>query len=155
MEAEAQSLKTCADQLAIHETIHRFTLSLDLKDWALCRACFADEIHVDYSALRGDPPGLVKADDFVALRRQALESLQTHHISANHLIQLNDDEATCTSSAIIHRRQPNSDPPVTFDTHCIYTHHLTRTARGWLIDRVKQHVLWKSGDPTIHAGARP
>jgi len=129
-----------------------FARALDVKDWAACRRCFADEIETDYSDLRGEPPATVKADDFVALRRAALERLKTLHLSANHLVTVDGDRATCVSAAVIHRFRPEDGER--FDTYCAYTHALVRTPAGWKISAVKQTVYWNTGNPDIHSGAR-
>ena len=94
------------------------------------------------------------ADDFVELRRQALSDLLTHHVSTNHSIELNGDEATCISGMVIYRRVPDDADGTAFDTHCIYTHTLVRTPDGWKISKVKQQILWNTGDARIHAGAK-
>ena len=152
---EVTPLQLLQDHAAIRDTILRFALSLDVKDWTLCRACFTEEVFTDYSALRGDPPATLTADEFVALRRQALEELVTHHVSTNHLITVTGDEATCLSSMVIYRRLPPAQGETTFDTHCLYEHTLVHTPEGWKIRKVKQTVLWNTGNPSIHAGVRP
>jgi SnoaL-like protein len=105
-----------------------FARALDAKDWAACRRCFSDEIETDYADLRGDPPSTVTADDFVASRRAALERVKTLHVSANHLVTIDGDRATCVSAAVIHRFRPADAEE--FDTYCAYTHTLARTATG-------------------------
>jgi len=134
------------------DVVLEFARALDVKDWAACRRCFMDEIETDYSDLRGEPPSTVTADDFVALRRTALEKLTTLHLSANHLVTVEGDRATCVSVAVIHRFRP--DDAERFDTYCGYTHTLARTASGWKISKVKQTVYWNTGNPDVHAGAR-
>ena len=74
--------------------------------------------------MRGESPQTVQADDFVALRRTALEKLKTLHLSADHLVTLEGDRATA------------------------------RTASGWKISKAKQTVYWNTGNPDVHAGAR-
>ncbi len=111
-----------------------------------------DEIETDYSDLRGEPPSTVKADDFVALRRSALEKLKTLHLSANHLVTVDGDRATCVSAAVIHRFRPEDGER--FDTYCAYTHALVRTLAGWKISKVKQTVYWNTGNLDIHSGTR-
>ena len=93
------------DQAEIRDTVIRFAVSLDLKDWVQCRSCFTDEIHSDYSDLRGDAPSLVSADEFVAQRRKALGHLKTQHVSTNHLITIQGEQATCVSAMVIYRRR--------------------------------------------------
>jgi hypothetical protein len=147
-----RSLNVLLDRAAVIEVVLSFAQTLDRKDWAACRRCFTDEIETDYSDLRGEPPSTVKADDFVALRRTALERLKTLHLSANHLVTLEGDRATCVSAAVIYRFRP--DDAERFDTYCAYTHTLARTASGWKISKVKQTVYWNTGNPYVHTGAR-
>lgn len=149
------ALRELLDKEAIRETIVRAARALDAKDWALCRACLLDEIETDYSDLRGDPPATVKADDYVASRRSALDGLKTLHLSANHVISVRGDEAECLSSAAIFRFRPGEDgSSESFDTYGAYVHGLRRTANGWKIARIKQSVHWNSGSPFIHGALR-
>jgi hypothetical protein len=37
----------------------------------------------------------------------------------------------------------------------LYTHSLVRTSAGWKIAKIKQTVHWNTGNPEIHAGAKP
>jgi len=101
--ADEQSLRGLSDRAAVSDVVLGFARSLDIKDWEACRRCFLDEIETDYSDLRGEPPSRVKADDFVAKRRAALERLKTLHLSTNHLVTVDGDRATCVSAAVIHR----------------------------------------------------
>ena len=149
---EKRSNSPIRDRAAVIDVVLGFARALDVKDWAACRRCFADEIETDYSDLRGEPPSTVKADDFVALRRAALEKLKTLHLSANHLVTVDGDRATCVSAAVIHRFRPEDG--ARFDTYCAYTHALVRTPAGWKISAVKQTVYWNTGNPDIHSGAR-
>jgi len=149
---DERSLSALEDRAAVIEVILGFARSLDIKDWAACRRCFVDEIETDYSDLRGESPSTVKADDFVALRRAALEKLKTLHLSANHLVAVDGDRATCVSAAVIHRFRPEDGAH--FDTYCAYTHALVRSDSGWKICTIKQTVYWNTGNPDIHSGAR-
>ena len=96
---------------------------------------------------------MVNADDSVASRRAALEHLKTLRLSANHLVTIDGDRATCVSAAVIHRFRP--EDAERFDTYCAYAHALVRTASGWKISKVTQTVYWNSGNPGIYSGVRP
>ena len=149
---DEQSLSLVRDRIAVIEVVLAVARALDVKDWAACRSCFTDEIETDYSDLRGEPPQTVKSDDFVALRRTALESLKTLHLSANHLVTVDGDRAACVSAAVIHRFRPEDGER--FDTYCAYTHGLVRVGGQWKISRIRQTVYWNTGNPDVHAGAR-
>ena len=147
-------LQLLRDESDIRAVILRFAVSLDMQDWAQCRSCFADKVYTDHSDLREDSPSVISADEFVALRRAALSGLKTQHVSTNHLITVNGNEASCVSGMVIYRRRFIERRQATFDTHCYYSHTLVRTQQGWKISRVKQTVLWNTGDPAIYAGMR-
>src|ERR1700730_14998233 len=149
---DERSLSMLKDRAAVIDVVVRLSRSLDVKDWEACRRCFADEIETDYSDLRGEPPSTIKADDFVALRRTALEKLKTLHLSANHLVTVDGDRATCVSAAVIHRFRPEDG--ARFDTYCAYTHGLVRVGGQWKISRIRQTVYCNPGNPDVHAGAR-
>jgi hypothetical protein len=149
---DERSLSLIRDRAAVIEVVLAVARALDVKDWAACRRCFTDEIETDYSDLRGEPPQIVKADEFVELRRTALERLKTLHLSVNHLVTVDGDRATCVSAAIIHRFRPEDGER--FDTYCAYTHALVRAGGLWKIGKIKQTVYWNTGNPDIHSGAR-
>jgi len=149
---DERSLSLIRDRAAVIDVVLAAARALDVKDWAAYRGCFTDEIETDYSDLRGEPPQIVKADDFVALRRTALDRLKTLHLSANHLVTVDGDRATCVSAAIIHRFRPEDGER--FDTYCAYTHALVRAGDAWKISKIKQTVYWNTGNPDVHAGAR-
>ena len=73
-----------SDQLGIYEVIHRFANAFDVRDWQALENCFLPEIHTDYADLRGTPPGVISAAQFVLTRQQALKNLKTHHLCGNH-----------------------------------------------------------------------
>lgn len=152
---KATTLRDLTDRQAIVDTVVRYAVALDAKDWAAARACFADEVIADYGDLRGTASERLRADDFIALRRAALAHLTTHHLSANHLVTLAGDTAECTSAMVIHRLDPGRAADNAFDTLAHYTHTLARTPAGWRITAVHQAIAWNRGNAEIHAGARP
>jgi ketosteroid isomerase-like protein len=150
---DERSLSLLHDRGAIIDVVLALARALDVKDWAACRRCFTDVIETDYSDLRGEPPSTIKAEAFVELRRSALERLKTLHLSANQLVTVEGDRATCVSAAVIYRLRPEDGER--FDTYCAYTHGLVRASDGeWKISKVKQTVYWNTGNPDVHAGAR-
>jgi hypothetical protein len=150
---DERSLSLLHDRAAIIDVVLSLARFLDVKDWAGCRGCFADVIETDYSDLRGEPPSTIRAEAFVELRRSALERLKTLHLSANHLVTVEGDRATCVSAAVIYRQRPEDGQR--FDTYCAYTHGLVRAGSLWRISTIKQTVYWNTGNPDVHAGARP
>ena len=135
----------------IRKTIARFANSFDLKDWALMESALAEELTVDYSDLRGSPPKEVTAREYAQARREALEALNTQHLIGNLEITVDGKRASVGASSMIFRAMDG----LVFNTHARYDFRLSKHQdRGWIIDRIKQTVLWNEGDPEIHSGVK-
>jgi hypothetical protein len=139
------------DRFTIQEVIARFANSFDVKDWSDLESCFTESLYTDYSDLRGTPPGSVKASDYVAGRRDALDHLKLHHLVSNYEIDLPDtSHATCRASMIVWRKSDVEE----FTSHCVYEFQLTKQESDWKISGITQKVLWNEGQPSIHKGAK-
>jgi ketosteroid isomerase-like protein len=150
-------LQSLLDRAEISDIILNFARAFDIKDWDLMRVCLMDEIETDYTDFRDEPPAIVKADDYVASRRNSLDDVKTQHLSTNHMITINGDEAVCLSNAVIYRSLPNEAGTYEgnhYDTHGTYTHTLRKTAQGWKISKIKQTVYWSIGNPLVHGKNR-
>jgi len=139
------------ERLKIQEVIARFSNSFDLKDWSGLEACFTESLYTDYGDLRGTPPETVKAHDYVAARREALDHLKLHHLVGNYEIDFTDaSRATCRASMIVWRKSESEQ----FTSHCVYEFQLTKHESDWKISGITQKVLWNEGTPSIHKGAK-
>ena len=138
------------DESRISQLVFRFAHAFDFQNWILMRSCLMDEIDVDYSDFRAQPPTFLNADDFVKERRASLTGIRTQHISANHVVTIDGDRASCKACAVIYRFDPNLPSENFFDTHCYYQYDLERTPDGWKISKIKQTVLWSTGNPQVH-----
>ncbi len=138
-----------SDEEDIRKTIARFANSFDLKAWTLMESVLAKELTVDYSDLRGGPPKEITAHEYAQARREALEALDTQHIIGNLEITVDGKRASVRASSMIFRTLDS----VVFNTQARYLFRLSKDqGRGWVIDRIKQTVLWNEGDPDIHSG---
>lgn len=154
MSDEIQMLQ---NRVKISDVVLRFAHAMDTQDWTLLRACLTNEVDIDYSDLRGDPPHVVLADDFVAARKKGLSGLRTQHLSTNHLITITGDMAECVSAFLIHRINPMLPTNENrFDTAGHYIHGLQCSAEDnrWRIYRIKQTVVWNIGNRQVHGAFR-
>jgi SnoaL-like protein len=139
------------DRFKIQDVIARFANSFDIKDWSGLESCFTESLFTDYSDLRGTAPETVKASEYVAARREALDHLKLHHLVGNYEIDfLNADRATCRASMIVWRKSDEEE----FTSHCVYEFQLTKQNAGWKINGITQKVLWNEGTASIHKGAK-
>lgn len=136
----------------VQRTISRFMNSFDLKDWETMRRLLADRVHVDYSALRGEPARTITANEFVAARVAALQHLKTHHLIANFDIEARIDSADAEASCVIHRTDPSKPETAQFTSHAYYRFALELHGSTWLIHSITQSIFWNEGDPRLHSG---
>jgi hypothetical protein len=139
------------DRLKIQEVIAHFANSFDSKDWSRLEACLSESLYTDYSDLHGTAPEMVKASDYVAARREALDHLKLHHLVSNYEINfLSTERATCRASMIVWRNSNVEE----FTSHCVYEFQLTKQEADWKISGIAQKVLWNEGNPLIHKGTK-
>ena len=139
------------DNLKIQQLIARFANSFDIKAWDELQACFTESLYTDYSDLRGTPPEIISASDYVRLRREALDHLKLHHLVSNYEIDFPDSvHATCHASMIVWRKSDTED----FTSHCVYDFQLTKVEDSWKITGITQKVLWNEGSSSVHKGAK-
>jgi hypothetical protein len=141
------------DRLAVAETLYRYALGVDTRDWPLYRAQFADRVRVDFSDLTGVPAADVAADAYVAAVRPLFERLHaTHHMMTNPLVDLADGVTARIRMYVqaTHLGDPQ-DPTSVFTVGGCYENDLVRAADRWLLTGVKLSVSWTSGDPSLLA----
>lgn len=137
------------DFFYVQQLIARFANSFDLKDWDKLGSCLANNLHTDYSDLRGTPPETMSRERFVELRQAALQSLKTHHLAGNVEIQLNGAEGNAKASMVIYRCSPEEE---ILNTHCLYTFGVKKIDQRWVINSIVQKVFWSDGQIAIHRG---
>lgn len=72
-------------------------------------------------------------------------------IIANLEITIDGKQASVEASSMIFRTLDG----LVFNTHARYHFRLFQDKdQGWVIDRIKQTVLWNEGDPGIHGGVK-
>ena len=139
------------DHFKIQEVIARFANSFDRKDWSALESCFTQSLYTDYSDLRGTAPETIKASEYVAARREALDHLKLHHLVSNYEVDFTDsNSATCRASMVVWRKSDEEE----FTSHCVYTFQLTKQESDWKISGITQKVLWNEGTSSIHKGAK-
>lgn len=113
------------------------------------RACLDDEVHVDYSSLRGTEPSRVPADEYVEQRRRDLGDLVMQHNHSNLVISSGFNDRTSASCNFqIYRFEQDGDRY--FHSWGSYELGFVRLPDGWKICSIAQHLLKNEGDPSIH-----
>jgi hypothetical protein len=142
----ASRLRRLEDRVLIGECVTRYAMAVDRRDWEMFAACFTDPVHADYSE-NGLPASDFARDALVGVVRDAVSSFAaTQHLSPNHVIEFDDsdpDRAVCHSYMYAQHHNEGSDAEDLIVLRGSYTNHVLRTAEGWKIERLIQHVSWQ------------
>jgi 3-phenylpropionate/cinnamic acid dioxygenase small subunit len=135
------------DRTAISELLHSFARALDTRDYQ----AYADNYAEGGTLELPDPkrPGnkivLEKAKMLELVPKSLGRYAATHHISANHQIQVEGDAATSRSYLVaVH---VNNDPTDHWSLGGWYDCDYVRTGAGWKFSRVRLTPIWVSGKP--------
>jgi 3-phenylpropionate/cinnamic acid dioxygenase small subunit len=143
------------DKQDIIESILRYASGIDMRNWALYRQCFTDELEVDFTSWSGGTPRKLSADDWVAGVRSTLSGFEgTQHTLTNFVIDLRGDEATAVVYMSAQHYLPNAQGDNTLLIGGYYTHDLVRAATDWKIRRARLTVTWTVGNRHIFELAR-
>jgi 3-phenylpropionate/cinnamic acid dioxygenase small subunit len=126
-----------ADTAQITEVLIRYATGIDSKDWALFRACWTDEVDLDY----GDVGHFTDPDAFTDFFAQVHDPMgPTYHRLSNFVIDVDGDTATARTyvHAVIMVTLDDNGPWVDAVGH--YDDELVRGADGWRICRRKTHT---------------
>jgi len=151
----ATTLQALLDRAAISDTVIRYATGIDMRDWAAYRSCFTDEVDIDFTSWMGGAPIRMAADDWVAMVRESLSGFAaTQHISSNHVITLDGDEATCVSYVQAQHYLPNDQGDNGFMLGGYYTNRLVRSPDGWRIRACRITITWSTGNRHVFELAR-
>lgn len=146
------------DRAEIGDLIDRFSRDLDDRtrdgrpfDPAWARGYFTEDAGVEY------PVGSATGVEAVAalIDGKGMAPFQgSHHVTANHLIELDGDRAGVRFNLIAthvyrddQRRRRPEDAGDLFVAGDYYEGEVVRTERGWRFRRQTLHVVWTDGAP--------
>jgi SnoaL-like domain len=139
-------LRRLEDRALISERVISYAMAVDRRDWKMFAECFTDPVHADYSE-NGRPAADFARDDLVDIVRSAVSGYTaTQHLSPNHVIDFDPedpDRAICHSSMYAQHHLERSEDDEFLLLRGSYTNHMVRTADGWRIERLIQHVSWR------------
>jgi hypothetical protein len=134
---EEAKLNELIDRNAIIDLMSRYASGIDLRDEALYRSCFTDELEWDMFGKGAYDRG--SADEWVTTASNAVRPFQTtQHIITNHTIEIDGDKATC----IAYLQAQHWNPENHLLVGGYYSNELVRTSDGWLICKLKLTITW-------------
>ncbi|MFF1679995.1 MULTISPECIES: nuclear transport factor 2 family protein [unclassified Streptomyces] len=144
-----RQLRLLNDRLEVTQLCDRYVLHLD-KDRAhdtWLDSIFTDDVHLTF------PFGEFKGIDGLAAFQQMARTnfARTHHISANHTVDLDPDGNHARVRAhlmAVHVTQAD-EPAGHFDIGGHYEAEARRTPHGWRIHRFVFDLVWQSGQAPL------
>jgi ketosteroid isomerase-like protein len=137
------------DRAAISETVTRYAMGVDRRDWAMFGSVFDDVVWADFSA-GGVPAQEFSREALVDMTRSVLDGFAaTQHISPNHVIEFDPedpDAAVCHSYMFAQHLLATSPNGTYYLLRGSYTNVMRRTQHGWRIARIVQHRSWEDGN---------
>ncbi|GAB5451973.1 MAG: hypothetical protein Hals2KO_23010 [Halioglobus sp.] len=158
--AESSGSLSAAGELQIRNALidsyNAYAQGLDSKDWERVRACFDDEVFIDYgdiSAPSGAPDAPRKADDWMKHLQTVINSFDiTRHTITNHRVSISTDEISCRAYLIAdHVRFPNKEMPHASPDDVVtvvgeYNNYYREVDGQWKICRSELVVNWTAGN---------
>jgi hypothetical protein len=140
-------LRWLVDRTQISDLLFSFASALDSKDWKRYAENYADDGYIELP----DPQSTVGAT--VILRKEKMLELlpkslgryvATHHISTNHQIAIDGNQAD--SRSYLQAVHVTGKPTDHWTAGGWYDCHYVRTAQVWKFARVKLTAVWLTGD---------
>jgi hypothetical protein len=141
-------------RLQIIDTINRFFLAVDTRDYATARSLLTDQVDFDYTRMFGAtmPNTADQMIERVRSNHAGLHGIQ--HLISNHIVEIDGDTANCRSNYIAHHWFPNPQGDATWAVGGRYQHRLIRTGDLWKLQGGVIEVAWTQGNRTIFDLAR-
>jgi ketosteroid isomerase-like protein len=136
----AEQLQWLVDRAQISDLLLSFAHSIDAHDHHRYTANFTEDGVLEL------PFGRFEGRDAIAAMEQPVAEMATHHISANHMIELDGDTARTRSYLIATHIFDRTDLRDHTQAGGWYDCELRRTDAGWRFSSVRLSVVWESGD---------
>jgi hypothetical protein len=148
---------------ALIDNYNNYAEGLDSKNWPMVRACFADEVLIDYgsiSAASGDPGVPRRADDWMKHLQSVINGFDvTRHVITNHRVLISKNGISCRAYLCAdHVLFPNPEMPIVGDEDVAtvvgeYTNHFELIDGDWKICKSELAVNWSSGNMALFVSA--
>jgi hypothetical protein len=145
---DAEKLQALWDRAQIIDLMHRYATAVDSKDWTTLRSLFTDEIGAEMVGLKADLdiPVNTTAERWIEVISRGLAQYSvTQHSMSNHRIELDGDQAACTTYVIARHLIPDGKGGhAIFDVGGYYANEMERAGDDWKIRKWKLVGTWET-----------
>lgn len=143
-------IRRIEDRIEIIDLAISYAVSIDRGDWAAFASTMTDPVHIDFSEA-GLPAADFQRDRFVGFASGALDGWTARqHLSPNHQVVFDDadpDRAVCHSYMYAQHYKKDAPGGDFYLMRGSYDNTVVRTADGWKITGITQHISWLEGNP--------
>jgi len=134
----------------ITRRVYEYAYGIDTRDWELYRSIFTEDIRVDFESYNGNPPSVMRADDWVSNVQVLFTGLHaTQHSMSNPLVDIDGDNARCRMYMQAEHFFITDQGDNDYVLGGYYDDQLANTDTGWRIEAVTLNVLWHRGNRHI------
>jgi len=141
---------------ALIDNYNNYAEGIDSRNWDLVRACFADEVLIDFDPVNevtGSSGSPWRADDWVVHLQGVINGFDvTRHTITNHRVQISGDEVCCRAYLVAdHVVFDQRESPVVGDDDVVtvvgeYTNHYVQIGESWKICQWRLVVNYNRGN---------
>jgi len=133
------------DRFAIIETVDRYGVALDTRDWSLLDRVFTPDAVGDF--------GQFQCADREAIRAMIRSMLggcgPTQHLLGVYRIELSGNQARCVCAIRAHHVGRGAQAKTEYECFGEYRDQLVRTPEGWRIRHRAMRITHETGDRSI------
>lgn len=136
-----------ADSIAVIQSLVQGLNATDRKDFTRWRTLLADELTIDFGGV--NPEQTLKADDLMAWAKVAYKDMVTMHMSFNHEVTVNQQQAHVYSYGRALHRQAVSVGEDYWFIYARYEHRLIKQDGVWKITRLHMTPVFEEGNSNL------
>ncbi|WP_417663083.1 nuclear transport factor 2 family protein [Pseudomonas sp.] len=142
--------------MAINDTLSRFFLAFDERNWQQMSDCLAPQLHIDYASSGREQPSRMSNQEFVQRRQNAVDNLSKHHSFSNLLLSKNAAgiNARCNYLILRFDSTAREDGDDFFHSCGAYEFVFSEVDGQLKIASITQRALRSWGNRQLHGGSR-
>ena len=138
-------MMTADDRFAVIETLDRYAVALDARDWSLLDRVFTAEATAEFGGI----PCANRAEIRRLIERMLGGCGPTHHMLGVYRIDISGEGATSTCSIRAHHVGRGAESQLEYECFGEYRDRLVRTPDGWRIAHRSMEITHETGTRAI------